>query len=221
MGSGIAGLGLLSGVVALAMARDRGSRGPLARLPLVFAWVVSAILVVVVPDIRVVQNFAYLFFAYTGLWDGPLFFMLFCMAGGSLWAATAVSYGRCVRRACEHCGRSGSGKSSAPEARWGKWVTYAAAALALPYPVVRIAWALEIPLGVPAGFVEDSGLALKVGEAALGGLATGGAVLTLGLTRRWGEVLPAGSPTSRAGACRSGSPSSRPRRPPPWCPRWD
>ena len=35
----------------------------------------SAVLVVVIPNLRVMQNFAYLFFAYTGLWDWPLFFL--------------------------------------------------------------------------------------------------------------------------------------------------
>jgi hypothetical protein len=188
MGSGIAGLGLLGVVVALVMARS--SRDPLARLPLVFAWTMSAVLVLVVPDMRVVQNFAYLFFAYTGLWDWPLFFMLFCMAGGALWAATAVAYGRRIRRACERCGRSESGGNAVSAPRWGKWATYAAAALALPYPVVRIAWALGIPLGVPEDFVDDSSLALRIGEFSLGGLAVGGAILTLGLIQPWGEIFP-------------------------------
>jgi hypothetical protein len=188
MGFFIAGFGLVGGVVALVMGRS--SRRPRGRLPLVFAWATSVVLVVVVPDMRVVQNFAYLFFAYTGLWDWPLFFMLFCMAGGVLWAATAVAYGRRIRQACEHCGRDESGENPVSAARWGKWATYAAAALALPYPTVRIAWALGIPLGVPAGFVADSSLALRIGESVLGGLAIGGAVLTLGLTRRWGEVFP-------------------------------
>jgi proline iminopeptidase len=195
MGAIMAATGLLGGGVALAMARS--SRGPRTRLPLIFAGALSAFLVVVVPDIRVAQNFAYLFFAYTGLWDWPLVFMLFCMAGGALWAATAVAYHRRIRRACEQCGRSGSRGSSASAARWGRWATYAAAMLALPYPIVRIAWGLGIPLGVPAGSLDDSGLGLRIGESVLGGLAVGGAVLTLGLTQRWGEVFPRWIPRLR------------------------
>jgi hypothetical protein len=187
MGAVIVVLGLLGGGVAPLMARSlRGSR---ALLPLIVALGMSAFLVLVIPDIRVVQNFAYLFFAYTGLWDWPLFFMLFCMAGGVLWTATAVVYYRRIRQACEYCGRRES-KTSIPADRWGRWATYAAVGLALPYPIVRIAWGLGIPLGVPAGSLDGSSLSLRIGESVLGGLFVGGAILSLGLIQRWGEIVP-------------------------------
>jgi hypothetical protein len=70
-------------------------------------------------------------------------------------------------------------------------VALVAVAVAVPtgYAVTRLAWALGIPLGVSAQFLAEiqpivlNGLALAV-------LALGGAVLTVGLVRPWGEVWP-------------------------------
>jgi hypothetical protein len=95
-----------------------------------------------------------------------------------------------MRQECEYCSRGECGGGSASAARWGRWATYAAAAQALPYPIVRISWGLGIPLGVPAASLEGSSLSLRIGESLLGGLAVGGAFLTLGLTKQWGEVFP-------------------------------
>jgi hypothetical protein len=124
--------------------------------------------------------------------DWALLFMLGCMAGGVLWAAALA----CLRRsrdACRHCGRREPGAGvSASTLRWGRWATYAAATLALPYPIVRIAWALGIPLGVPTGWLDGTfTLPERIGLVLLfGGLPVGGAILTLGLLQRWGEVFP-------------------------------
>lgn len=169
-GLAIAALGLLGAAVALVMTRSAG-----ARLPLVFAWAMSVGLVVAVPDVRVMQNFGYLFAGYTGLWDGPLLFMLFCIAGGALWAATAWTY---------------QGGGTREPVRWGRPVTYAAAVLALPYGISRVSWAMGIPLGVQPGFLSGGNATAWVIEAVLGGLCFVGAILTLGLVQRWGEVFP-------------------------------
>ncbi len=91
------------------------------------------------------------------------------------------------------------------EPRWGRAVTWLAAVLALPYPLVRLAWAMGTPLGVPAGYVEAEDL----GGVALLGLvlpALIGAVLTLGLIQGWGRGSLAGCRSSVAGRCRSPSP---------------
>ena len=188
MGFGLAVVGLLGAGMSALLVRDGPERW--ARVALPFAWAFSGFLLVVVPDIRVVQNFAYLFFGYTGLWDGALLFMLFCMVGGWLWAATAVASHRRIRRACPGCGRRSSAGPAAGEPRWGRWATAAAVSFALPYPIVRIAWALGIPLGIPADALDDLDPGLRMGAVLLGGLALGGAVLTLGLIRHWGEVFP-------------------------------
>lgn len=158
----------LAGVVA-AWALQRGSR--VARI---FAWILAVGLVVVVPDVRVLQNSVYALMGYTGLWDGALAFMLFSIAGGVLWAWAAVK----------------AGAVAMP--RIGGWAAYAAAVLALPYGVSRLAWAMGIPLGVTEEFLKG-GLTSGAGalsEVLFAGLCFGGAVLTLGLVQRWGEVFP-------------------------------
>jgi hypothetical protein len=171
------------GVVVAALARrDRLGR---SRWLLGVAALVAATFLLVIPDIRVIQNFAYLFFGYIGLWDSALLAMVLSIGGGALWSWFVVAAWR-ARRA---------GPLRPPS--WGTAVTYLAAALALPYPVVRIGWALGLPVGVDSSYVADQDLVLRVGEALLGGLAIGGAVLTLGLIRRWGEVFPGWVPLVR------------------------
>lgn len=166
----------LAGLAAGIAVRTRQSSVPLRG----FGGALAVILLFVVPDIRVVQNFAYLFFGYTGLWDGALAFQVFCMLGGALWACVAVD-GRVVER--DH-----------GLARWGKGAAYVAAMLMLPYPVVRIAWALGVPLGIPDALLDRSDLTARIGEAGLGAMFVVGAGLTIGLARRWGETLPGWMP---------------------------
>lgn len=178
-GAAVAALGFAGAVVAVLLGRT-----PRARPLVVFAWAWSAVLLVLVPDIRVIQNFAYLFFGYVGMWDTTLPFLLIGMVGGVLWAATALGHRRLRPGA--------TARSATPflAGRWGIRLTYVAAALALPYPAVRLAWALMIPLGVPDGYLDGSSLTLRLGETGLAALGIGGAVLTLGLVMRWGEVFP-------------------------------
>lgn len=175
VGVGLAGVG-----VALSMVTR-----PASRWPGIAALCLAVVLVGVIPDIRMIQNFAYLFIAYTGLWEGGLAALLVAMLGGCVWGVAAVAF---LRPKMDLLPRA------AP--RWSVPMTYAAAALALPYPVVRIAWGLGIPLGVPAdyGILHESiGVRLAV-VLLLGGLPVAGAVLTIGLVRRWGEVFPAWLP---------------------------
>lgn len=170
MGLVTAGVGLFGVVLAVALGRFRRA-WPLAAI-------LSAGLLVAVPDIRVLQNFAYLFFGVTKLWDLGLAACVFSMVGGALWAVVAVTH------------RRARPTDQARIERWRKPVTYAAALLALPYPVVRISWALGIPLGIPPSMLDENDLVLRLGETGLGLLAIGGAVLTLGLVRPWGETFP-------------------------------
>jgi hypothetical protein len=68
---------------------------------------------------------------------------------------------------------------------------YVAAAVPAVYALTRLAWAAGIPIGIPAHFLAEmraSGLIWA--GLGLGGFALAGAVLTLGLTQRWGEVFP-------------------------------
>ncbi|MBN6053508.1 hypothetical protein JYK22_16320, partial [Nonomuraea sp. RK-328] len=147
------------------------ARAPRTQWPRVVGALLAVALLVAVPDVRVIQNFGYLFMGYTKLWDWPLLFMLFSIAGGGLWALVVWN---------------ARGGDVSP-GRWGRRATYAAAMLALPYGISRISWGLGIPLGVPADYlVVDAGAS----EFVLGGLCVAGAVLTLGLVQGWGEVFP-------------------------------
>jgi hypothetical protein len=59
------------------------------------------------------------------------------------------------------------------------------------YAVTRWAWALGIPLGISERFLrEGQEIGLWWAGAGLATIALCGAVLTLGLAQRWGEVFP-------------------------------
>jgi hypothetical protein len=124
----------------------------------------------------------------------PVLNQTFCLVGGLLWAAAALAYQRRSRGACGHCGRGDSVASwTTPDAasEWGKRAVYVAAAIPAIYALTRWAWALGFPLGLTDKFFrEGQATGLWWRGAALATLALGGAVLTLGLTERWGEVFP-------------------------------
>lgn len=184
----VAVLGLLGVGTVVIASRTRGVRSVTAA-----AWAFAIALLLLVPDVRMIQNFAYLFFGYFGKIDAATLWMLAAIAGGVLWAGVGLANAMAIRPLRASTRRASAAVTgSAPRhgPRWGRAVTIAAAVLALPYPAVRISWALGIPLGVPDSYVDGADLMLRVGEAGLGLLAIGGAVLTLGLIRPWGEVFP-------------------------------
>jgi len=202
----IAVLGLLGVVVAVAMTRPRG-RGIVSTALVGFAWVVAAGLILVVPDYRPLLGLAYAPIVVVGelfnwppdvslrdVLPWPVLNQVLCMAGGVLWAGTAVAYRRRTRGVCARCGRSDEpAQWTAPEsaARWGKWATLVAVAIPLIYAATRYAWALGIPVGITEEFLrEGQSIGLWWAGAALATLAVGGALLTLGLIRPWGETFP-------------------------------
>ena len=76
---------------------------------------------------------------------------LFCLAGGFLWLAAALSYARRSVDACLYCGRRDSPEgwnSPAQAARWGRIAVYMAMVAPVLYALTRYAWALGIPLGM-------------------------------------------------------------------------
>lgn len=172
----VVAVGLAGTLTALA-----ARRFPEHRWPAIPAACLSFALILIVPDVRVIQNFAYLFIGYTGLWDAALAAMVVAMIGGLLWALATVA----------QLAREPGSLDSVREPRWAKPVTYAAAVLALPYPIVRISWGLGIPLGVPGDYFDGWTWAEHLGVALLlGGLPVAGAILTIGLLRQWGQVFP-------------------------------
>lgn len=184
-GTMIALTGFLGIFAALAMVR-KWNQKRLYFLLLFYAWVMCAILLFIIPDSRILQNVAYLFMFYFDLIDWIVIHQVFCMIGGVLWGTTALAYYRISRDACGNCGRAGEGASIISASKWGKVFTYCAVLTALPYGIVRFAWAIGIPLGTEnIAIIGDFS-----GEAILGGLCFGGAILTLALIQKWGEVFP-------------------------------
>lgn len=210
-GTVIAIVGLVGAVVAVAMSR-RCTRSGLGVLP-VFAWALAALLTVLLPDYRpllaLIRAPMVLIGRPLGLTDITIteFFPLFLpwpvlnqivlILGGLLWAATAIAYRRRLDSACSRCGRSNAGRLSwtTPEsaARWGLWATVVAIAVPVFYATTRLAWKLDIPLGLSRegldGLRGEADGILGAG-AILATMALGGAILTLGLVQKWGEIYP-------------------------------
>ncbi|MGW6499020.1 hypothetical protein [Nonomuraea angiospora] len=183
----IAAFALLALVTALALAR-----GNAGRAPLYLAWPIAVLLILVVPDSRLMMGLAYtplllvapLFGWSLGgvtladAWPWPVLNQLVCVLGGLLLAAAALSQGR---------GRDA--------ARWftperGRRAVYVAVAVPLVYCLTRWAWALGIPLGVSPEFLAQGEDGLWLAGAYLATFGAFGGVLTLGLTQRWGEIFP-------------------------------
>jgi len=63
------------------------------------AWAFALALLLLVPDVRIIQNFAYLFFGYVGMVDAASWWMLAAIAGGALWAGAGLAntQPRCAR----------------------------------------------------------------------------------------------------------------------------
>jgi hypothetical protein len=193
---------------ALAAVMTRPVRRRWLRVGLIwFAAVTAVTLALVIPDYRVLVLVAYVPILLAGAPFGwppgadlldaltwPLINQFVLIAGGLLWAATAVVFMRLTHGACPTCGRTDALSGwTAPTcaARWGRQAVYVAVAVPLVYAATRWAWALGIPLGISTDLLrygQESGL--WVIGAALGAVAASGALLTVGLAAPWGEVVP-------------------------------
>ncbi len=112
-----------------------------------------------------------------------------CLVGAGLWAMAAVWYRRRIAVAV-------------------------AGAVPLLYALTRYAWLLGIPLGITEELLREGQTAgAWAAGAGLATFAVVGAVLTLGLIQRWGEVLPGWVPLLGGGGYRR----HWPRCPRPWC----
>ncbi|GAA3387417.1 hypothetical protein [Cryptosporangium minutisporangium] len=176
--------------------------------------VAAAVLLAVVPDVRLLQNLAYSLGGYFGLVDWPVLNQALCVAGAGLLARTGLVL---VRSPADGTPSVVASDDAAPSvaagdavrsaaARWrtiGRWATLVAVLAPLPYAAQRAAWNLGIPLGVSEQFVDD--LAADVAAKGLHPLAAWGLVipdvvgvlLTLGLIMRWGERIPRWVPLLR------------------------
>ena len=211
---GMAVFALAGVVVAVAMHRSRGTwhiaRGT-SRAPRVavlgFAWAAALGLTVVLPDYRLLLTVAYTPILLVGglfgwpegyglldLYKWPVVHQFILAAGGLAWAAAAVTYLRRISDACARCGRTAvPSRWTTPDAaaRWGRWAVAVAVVIPVLYAVTRWAWALGVPLGISEAFLrEGQRTGLWIAGATLASMGIGGAILTLGLTQRWGEIFP-------------------------------
>ncbi|MBE1461576.1 hypothetical protein [Kibdelosporangium phytohabitans] len=132
----------------------------------------------------------------------PVWNQVVVLVGAILWAGTTLVSQRATRGGCGSCGRRPGLASAAwttpPVARrWGTWAVVVAVLAPLPYAVVRYVWALGVPWGISPEFHAAGWPWLWVLGAGLATAAVGGAVLTLGLIRPWGEVFPRWVPRLR------------------------
>ncbi|MFG2088952.1 MULTISPECIES: hypothetical protein [unclassified Spirillospora] len=208
----IAALGLVGALSAMLMARSRMRGLPGAAL-LSVASAAAVTLTLVIPDYRPLMAVGRtpvflvgrsLFdwpkgveFFGPGMFDWPVLNQFLLIGGGLAWAATAVAYRRRGRGACGACGRNGDvltgWATPAGAARWGRWAVAVAVAVPLLYALTRWAVALAIPLGYATEDIREEARESPGIWWAGAGLATfgaAGAVLTLGLVQRWGEVYP-------------------------------
>ncbi|WP_139416077.1 hypothetical protein [Agromyces laixinhei] len=199
----IAVIGLVGAVVAIMMARGVAGRWARRLLP-AYAWLLAIVLTVGIQDYRTLIVFAYTpilaIAKLLGVWPegsgwGDLYLaprvnLLICLIAGIGWALTAVAYRRRVTGSCGVCGRAGADERSFVD-RWGRRATWIAIAAPLIYCATRWAWALGFSLGMdPNAYQEGKDQGLWMAGAALASFGLIGAVLTLGLIQRWGEVFP-------------------------------
>ncbi|MET8198932.1 hypothetical protein [Micromonospora taraxaci] len=202
-----AGVLLSAAVAALAMSRPAARPpGPLRALLAGYGWAVAFALVLVVPDVRVLIVLGYLPILivgapfgwppvdYADVFNWALFARFAALAGGLLLAGAVLAWQRRTAGACVGCGRADTGQqwtTPAAVTRWGRWAVGIAAAIPLTYALTRFAWAAGIPLGISREFLtemQDTGLVWA--GFGLAAFATVGAILTLGLVQRWGELFP-------------------------------
>ncbi|GIG71259.1 hypothetical protein [Phytomonospora endophytica] len=202
-GPSIAAAGLAGAVVAFLMARGIGRAGVRGTL-IGIAAVMAFGLTIVVQDYRPLTVVAYLPILAVGkllfgwpegvglgsLLKWPSVNLTILLFLGLAWIFTAVAYARRTRGACANCGRDdvhdGHGL-----VKWGKPAVITAMIIPLIYCATRWLWALGFSLGIDEQWYregQENGLWLA--GAALASMGAVGALLTLGLIQRWGEVFP-------------------------------
>ncbi len=199
----IAALGVLGAAAGVLMARGFPAGAARWLLP-AFALTMAVGLTVVVQDYRPLIMIAYTpillvskpFFGWPAGAGWPDLYqperanLLLLLLAGVVWALTAVAYRRKVTGACGRCGRA-EGRGPSVLQQWGRTAAWTAFAIPLLYCLTRWAWAFGFSLGIdPAFYQEGQETGLWLAGAALASLGGIGAVLTLGLIQRWGEVFP-------------------------------
>jgi hypothetical protein len=194
---------------AVGAAMLRGMRSRALRPLLVLAGVLLAgVLLLLMTGLNLLVMLGYIPYAVRGLLAGTEFgqgyldeltqwatiHQLLCLTGGFLWLAATVCYARRSGGTCLYCGRRDGpeGWQSANQAaRWGRIAVFVSLVAPVFYALTRYAWAVGFPLGMSQESLrlgQESGMWTSGLFLATFGLV--GAVLTLGLAQRWGEVFP-------------------------------
>ncbi len=211
-GSGVAwAVVIIVGIPAAAIgaAMLSGVRKRALRLLLITAGILlGGSLLLLMTDVTLLIQLGYTPYAIVGLFTGDeigqawlkalvqwtTVHQLWCLTGGFLWLAATVSYSRRSGDACLYCGRrEGTEGWTSPNkaAYWGQIAVYMSMVVPVFYAITRYAYALGFPLGISEEFLrrgQESGMWIMGVFMATFGLV--GAVLTLGLTQRWGETFP-------------------------------
>ncbi|WP_229073389.1 hypothetical protein [Actinoplanes sp. DH11] len=160
----IAALGVAGAVLTALLPRHPRLR--------IAGWPVAVALLLVLPDGRLLLAAGELLMLRGDRVEAAAMAQAWFAAGGVCWAAVA------------HRGRSADAPS------WGRPVTLLAAALPLVYAVPRAVWAAGHPFGLDAATTAMvSSPAGRTRELVFACAATGGGLLTLGLTQRWGTRM--------------------------------
>lgn len=179
--------------VIIAVAMTLTSKKQLLNYVLIgFSWKIAFILLLLIPDVRIVQTIAYVLTLHVQMVDWPVINQIICMIGGIFWGAAAFSYQRRIRNACQNCGRKKGSPDQTHTYQSRKMVAIFAILLPLPYGIIRWLWAVGIPFGVSdeTWILISQSFEDKIAEFILGGMHIGGALLTLALIQKWGEVFP-------------------------------
>ena len=199
--------GIPAAAVGAAMLRGVRSRA-LRPLFIAAGTLLAGVLLLLMTGLSLLVLFGYIPYIARGLFTGAevtqrylkgltqwaTIHQLLCLLGGFLWLAATFCYGRRSRGACLYCGRrDGPEGWQTPNqaALWGRIAVYVSMAAPVFYAFTRYAWALGFPLGMSEEFLrrgQESGIWISGLFLANFGLV--GAVLTLGLVQRWGEVFP-------------------------------
>jgi len=190
-GLGVAAFGTTAALLAVLLRRQGGPGGQRngvagertgdatgRRLRLLGAAFAAALLFLV-PDGRLLLAVGEVLTGHPERVEAAALTQAWCTAGALLWAAVA------------HRGRR---RTDAVPA-WERPVTLLAAALPLAYAVPRTLWAAGLTFGLDrTATLMVSTSEGRARELAFAAAATGGGLLTLGLTQRWGTRLPSWVP---------------------------
>ncbi|TDD16608.1 hypothetical protein E1294_30725 [Nonomuraea diastatica] len=146
------------------------------------AWTVAALLLLAVPDARLLVALVNVLMLRFGDIPPMMPNQIFVLAGAFAWWRAA--------QADRPPGAAGARPSSRERRVW-----LAAVVLPLLYAARQLTWALGIHVGVSEEFVRPyTAPGARLTEAVLGSMTVAGALLTLGLRQKWGSRVPRWSP---------------------------